>query len=242
MESISISIEEIQSISITMVESIVVSESEIVYESNSVMTEESHIEVIVYGSDSQTYLSQSVVVISIETIIRSVEIVTITTRTMVSSLFVSLTFVRVAMPVYVTVVSHMLFAVEVGLSLLNSNVSNVVLIGGTSAGFAFMMILIGLGIWFRRLEKNGNQDVLEMDIDYLNDDIVTTTSRSITLDREKEKDETANALSRVFVKEIINAIDEGEANRQDKRLDMNEFAIPEKLWTSWGEADGHGLI
>jgi hypothetical protein len=261
-ESISISIDEIESISITMVESIVVSKSEIVYESNSVMTEESRIEVIVYGSDSQTYLSQSVVVISIETVIRSVEVVTITTRTMVSSLLVSLTFVRVEMPVYVTVVSQVVLAVDRKTSLLTSRVSNALLIGVASGGFVFMLILIVFGIWFRRQGKDVDQDVLEMDIDYLDDDIVTSTSRSRStrLDREKAKDKTVKPDTRIFVKEIITVVEEedkGEDDKdeededdfQDEGLDLGEelqiFGLAftkQFIWRGRRELDGDSFV
>jgi hypothetical protein len=175
VESISHSLEESASISVTFMEVDMTVESETVVESQYVMTEESEVEIIVYGSDSETFVTRSVLVVEVTTVSRSVAMVAVTTRTMISSVLISLTFVQVEMPVFVTVVSQIVMAIERPTSMAGVQVSNATLIGGVSGGAVLLLVLIGLAVWARNQGKNDHVEAVEDDFAFLAEDIVSRT-------------------------------------------------------------------
>jgi hypothetical protein len=240
MSSMSLSISEIESISITFVMSVLISESEVVYESEVLLTQESYVQVVVVGSDSQLTVSESVVILSMLSVSRSVQVVTVTTRTMVSSVLVSLTFVRVEMPVYVTVISQIVLAVERPTTVVATQVSNATLIGGVSGGLVLVLALMAFGIWFRKQGNNAKDIQVEMDFDYLDDDIVRRTSKTMTMEGGQESPRTRK-VQRVKVQENIQALqeEEDEYSEYDSPEAGDEvhtygFQVPKEFWPGGG--------
>jgi hypothetical protein len=221
----------------TFVESIIISESEVVYESNVVWDEETHMMVIIYGSDSESIMVETVTNVVVSTVSRSVEVVQVTTRTMVSSVLVSITFVRVEMPVYVTVISQIVLAVERPTSIVAAQVSNATLIGGVSGGLVLVVALIAFGTWFRRQGANTKEMDVDMDLAYLDDDIVASTSRSITVDGEFGKKKKRRKAARIKVSEVISAIPEEEdlpeepepSDDATEREELPVFQVPQEF-------------
>jgi hypothetical protein len=179
------------------------------------------------------------VILEISTVSRSVEVVTIQTRTMVSSVIMSLTFVQIEMPVYVTVVSQIVLAMEMATPVAATQVSNATLIGGVSGGFVLLVGLVAFGLWFKRQEQNDKAHVIDMDMDYLDDDIVSSTSRSITVDGDGRAPGTKKAkkkqVERMKVREVINAFEEEEdhSSEAEERNTGDEaephiFQLPEE--------------
>lgn len=121
MESVSMSNSQHERLSVLLVESEVMVESESFVESNVVEASETAVDVTVNGRDSEIGIIRVLTIFEVITM----SMVSVACKTMVSSVLVSLTFVRGEIPAYVTIVAQSVLAVEEAveeLSLYSSRV------------------------------------------------------------------------------------------------------------------------
>jgi hypothetical protein len=152
--SVSVSVSQEVSTSVTVsLSQIFVLESTVV-EGSELIATEVPVNSIVWGENGESSITQvaSYTMIEVKTLIESQ--ILIETVTAISSVVISLTFFQVEMPIFITVMSKMVFMVNVHTTYDDGQVSNAALIGAVGGGGLIVCLIVAAIMMVLRARKH----------------------------------------------------------------------------------------
>jgi hypothetical protein len=210
MESLSHSLVEQASESLTLSRSQVIVGVSTGIEAGHMIEAETTIENVMYLDNSETLVTQIATRTMLPTITWVYSKIMSESVAMISSVVLSLTFMVVRMPVHVTVISRFAFALETQTGIVPRAVSNASLIGGISSA---VIVVVAFVVVILRFVRQQQTDESQWDYDWSNFDSDLFGFRQI---RPSE------------VEKNIKSLDEPMKSEDDQSGDF--FMIDEKKW------------